>query len=249
MKRHVMILAALLLPCTTAWAALPTPASTANPATSAGQDELVVTGMRRDLDGYDERQPSVGLKRLADYAVQEVTVAGDTRDPARRHAEIFDMIRGALVLATSQGGVELATGDKVVEPLRLENYRSLTLASDGRPDAERTSFLVKVRLTPGVDAKTAIERIDRFVKAVPPVGRAEMKPSDDLTLTVVGPDQYRSQIIEAVAADARATAARFGPDYGVEIKGLDRPVEWSRASLTEVFLYLPITTTVVPKGR
>jgi hypothetical protein len=85
------------------------------------------------------------------------------------------------------------------------------------------------------------------MKAVPPVGRAEMKPAGDLTLSVVGPDQYRGQIVDLVAADARATAAKLGPDYAVEAKGLDRPVEWSRASLTEVFLYVPYTYSVVPK--
>jgi hypothetical protein len=76
-----------------------------------------------------------------------------------------------------------------------------------------------------------------------------MRPSGDLTLSIVGPDQYRSRIIDLVAADAKATAAKLGPDYAVEAKGLDRPVEWSRASLTEVFLYVPYAYTVVPVRR
>jgi hypothetical protein len=33
----------------------------------------------------------------------------------------------------------------------------------------------------------------------------------------------RGQIIDLVAADARATAAKMGTGYTVEIKGLDRP--------------------------
>ena len=37
-----------------------------------------------------------------------------------------------------------------------------------------------------------------------------------------------------------------GADSAV-VGGLDRPVEWSRASLTEVFLYVPYTYVVVPK--
>ena len=55
-----------------------------------------------------------------------------------------------------------------------------------------------------------------------------------LTLSIVAPDQYRGQILDLIAADARAIAARFGPDYAVEARGLDRPVEWRRASSTEV---------------
>jgi hypothetical protein len=76
-----------------------------------------------------------------------------------------------------------------------------------------------------------------------------MRAAGDLTLSVVGPDQYRGRIVDLIAADARATAAKLGPDYGVEASGLERPVEWSRASLTEVFLYLPYRYTVVPTPR
>ena len=221
----------------------------AQPTSSAGLNEVVVTASRRDADDYDERVPAVGLRRVADYAVQEVVIAGDTRDAAKRHDEIFAMIRGAIELAAKRNGIELATGELIVEPLLLSNYRQLTLKSDGRPDTDRTSFLVKTKLSEGVDAKAALDQIAAFVKAVPTVGRAEMKTGGGLTLSVVGPDKYRGQIIDIVAADARQTAAKLGPDYAVEIKGLDRPVEWSRASLTEVLLYVPYSYTVVPKGR
>ena len=212
-----------------------------------GNQEIVVTGLRREASDYDERIPAVGLRRVADYAVQEVVITGDTRDPDKRHDEIYQMIRGAIELAQKKGGIELATGEMIIEPLTLANYRNLTLKNDGRPDSDKTSFLIKTRLSGDVDAKEALNRISAFMKAVPAVGRAEMKPAGDLTLSVVGPDQYRAQIVDLVAADARATAARLGPDYAVEAKGLDRPVEWSRASLTEVFLYVPYSYSVVPK--
>jgi hypothetical protein len=211
------------------------------------KQEIMVTAMRREAKDYDDHVPAIGLRRVADFAVQEVVVTGDTRDPDKRHEEIYTMVRGAIELAAKRGGIELATGEMVVEPLTLANYRNLPLRTDGRPDSNRTTFLVKTRLAAGSDAKAALDRISAFVKAVPAVGRAELKPANDLTLSVVGPDQYRAQIIDLVAADARATAARLGPDYAVEAKGLDRPVEWSRASLTEVFLYVPYTYTVVPR--
>lgn len=215
----------------------------------SGLSEVVVTAARRNADDYDERAPAIGLRRVADFAVQQVTVTGDTRDAAKRRDEIFAMIRGAIELSAKRGGIELATGEMIVEPLTLANYRSLTLRSDGRPDTDRTSFLVKTRLSTAVDAKAALDRIDAFVKAVPTVGRAEMRRTGDLTLSVVGPDQYRGQIVDLVSTDARATAAKLGPEYAVEAKGVDRPVEWSRASLTEVFLYVPYSYSVVPKGR
>ena len=209
-------------------------------------DEIVVTASRREADDYDERVPAIGLRRTADFAVQEVVVTGDTRDQPKRRDEIFAMIRSAIERAGQSKGIELATGEMVVEPLTLTNYRNLALANDGRPDSERTSFLVKTRLA-GVDAKAALDRIAAFIKTVPTSGRAEMKASGDMTLSVVGPDQYRGEILDLVAVDARTTAARLGADYAVEARGLDRPVEWTRASLTEVLLYVPYNYTVRPR--
>ncbi len=217
------------------------------PAQVIGNQEVVVTGLRREASDYDERIPAIGLRRVADFAVQEVVITGDTRDPDKRHDEIYQMIRGAIELAQKKGGIELATGEMIIEPLTLANYRNLTLKTDGRPDSDKTTFLIKTRLSGGLDAKEALNRVSAFIKSVPAVGRAEMKPTGDLTLSVVGPDQYRGQIVDLVSADARATAAKLGPDYAVEAKGLDRPVEWSRASLTEVFLYVPYSYSVVPK--
>jgi hypothetical protein len=109
------------------------------------------------------------------------------------------------------------------------------------------TFLVKTPLGDGVDSKTALDRIDGFVKAVPAVGRALIEPTGDLTLSVVKPDQYRDQIVGLVADDANKMSQRFGADYGVEARGIDRQVEWSRAGLTDVFLYIPYQITVMPK--
>lgn len=220
-------------------------------AQNIGEAEIIVTGSRIARPGLDsmdpislDRPPAIGLKQLADFAVQQVTIVGDTRDEAKRRDEIFAMVKKAIELAGKRGGIELATGTYVVEPLTLANYRNLELEEDDeRDDVEQVSFLVKTRLT-GTDAKAALERIEAFVKAVPAVGRAEMEKEGDLTLSVVGPDRYRAAIVDLVAADARAMAARLGPAYTVRADGLDRAVQWSRASLTEVYLYVPYSYSV-----
>lgn len=210
--------------------------------------EVVVTARRRDASNYDDRVPAIGLRRLADYAVQQVMVTGDTRDPDTRHKEIFDMIRGAIALAAKSGDIELATGEMIVEPLTTANYGNLTLSPDRRPDTNTATFLVKTKLSAGNDAKAALSKISKFIKDVPAVGRAQMEAKGELTLSVVRPDQYRGAIIDLVAADAHMTAAKMGADYAVEAHGLERPVEWSRASLTEVFLYVPYSYAVVLRG-
>jgi hypothetical protein len=215
-------------------------------AVSVGSQEIVVTGVRANVDGYSAQTPAVGLKKVADFAIQPVTVTGDTRDSDQRHEEIYQTIRRAIELAGSYG-VQLAFGDVVVEPLTLANYRDLTLGTDNRPDTNKVELLVKAPLT-GADAKEATARIDRFLKAIKPIGRALIAPTDDLSLSVVAPDQYRPEIGRIIAADAAAMAAKFGPDYAVEVRGLNRPVDWTRASLTEVFLYIPYELVIRPKS-
>lgn len=215
-------------------------------AQDEGMQEVVVTAMRRDSDDYTEAMPAVGLRRKADFAVIEVTVSGDTRDKALREKEIYDMIRNAIA-AAPRAGVELAYGDRTLQTLTLANYRELSLRNDNRPDSQRVNFLVKVSLAGAMDAQGAQAAITGFVKSVKPVGRALMNESDDLTLSVVAPDQYRGAIADAIAADARAMAARVGEGYGVEIEGLNRPVEWARSGLSEVLLYMPYRLVVVPR--
>jgi hypothetical protein len=203
---------------------------------------------RRDQRVVDRPHPLVPVHIVDDEVAVELPI-GPGQALALRLARHRVHISGAIALAGKSGGIELATGEMVVEPLTLDNYRNLPLHSDGRPDTDKTSFLVKTRLSANGDAKAALDRISAFIKSVPTVGRAEMKSDGDLTLSIVSPDQYRGRIVELVAADARATAAKLGTDYAVEAKGLDRPVEWSRASLTEVFLYVPYSYTVVPARR
>jgi len=215
-------------------------------AQDEGAGEVIVTAMRRDSEDYSAEVPAVGLKRRADFAVVQVSVAGDSRDKAQREGEIYDMVRAA-IQAAPRAGVQLAYGERTLQPLSLANYRELTLTNDGRPDSQRTHFLVKVPLTGATDAQSAQTAITAFVKGVKPVGRALMTETDDLTLSVIAPDQYRGQITDAIAADALATSARFGDGYAVQVDGLSRPVEWARAGLSDVLLYMPYKLTVVPK--
>lgn len=235
------------------------------PAPGFAQDinsgEVVVSGTRARQTYMDPRTnraietgedasslPSVGLRRRADFALLPVIVAGDTRERDPRREEILTMVRSALELAR-RSGIELAVGDFFVVPLTADNYRTLAFLGDGRPDSERVAFFVKTRLGASADeANQAITRLEQFVRSVPAAGRAEMRAAGPLTLSIVGPDQYRSQILDMIATDARATAARFGPQQQVEAHGLDRPVEWRRAGVTEVFLYIPHRLVFRPAG-
>ena len=238
-------------------AALPAPAI----AQDLNAGEVVVTGSRARQTYIDPRTnravetgedgsglPSVGLRRRADFALLPVIISGDTRERDPRREEIMTMVRSALALA-GRSGIELAVGDFFVVPLTNENYRTLTFIGDGRPDSERVVFFIKTRLgTSAEEANAAITRLEQFVRSVPAAGRAEMRAAGPLTLSIVAPDQYRNSLLDQIATEARAIAARFGPDQRVEARGLDRPVEWRRAGITEVFLYIPHQLIFRPAG-
>src|SRR3954470_22936864 len=79
-------------------------------AVSVGSQEIVVTGSRVNVEGYSAQTPAVGLKKVADFAIQPVAVTGDTRETDLRHEEMYQTIRRAIELANSQG-VQLAFGE------------------------------------------------------------------------------------------------------------------------------------------
>ena len=64
---------------------------------------------------------------------------------------------------------------------------------------------------------------------------------------MANPDQYRDAIISLVAEDAKHSAELFGPDFTVNITGIDGQVAWSQISSTEVFLYIPYRLTITPR--
>ncbi|WP_428334243.1 TonB-dependent receptor [Novosphingobium sp.] len=215
-------------------------------AQDSGAQEVIVTAQRSRQDDYSASMPAVGLRRRADYAVQEVIITGDSREAAARQDEIYGMLANAIA-AAPRAGVTIASGDATLQAVTMANYRNLSLEKDNRPDSEKLTFLVKAPLSASAGAQAAEAKIAGFVKAVKPVGRALIATNDDLTFSVVGPDQYRTAIADIIAADAKILAAKFGDGYGVEVEGLNRPVEWARSGLSDVLLYIPYKLVVVPK--
>ncbi|KLE36023.1 TonB-dependent receptor [Aurantiacibacter luteus] len=209
------------------------------------RQEIIVTGSRIDQDDYSDYQPAVGLRRQADFLVQQVVIRGDTRDSEEREREIRAMLLRAIERAGS-AGVELAQGTYIVTRLTPQNAAELELVGDRRPDSELVSFLIKAPLA-GTNVQEAQRRIAAFVEGVPEVGRAQMDTVGDPTLSIVGPDSYRDAIIAEVAADSRRQAALVGADYAIELAGLNMPVQWTRAGPGEVLLFIPYELRVVPR--
>ncbi|NNC51632.1 MAG: TonB-dependent receptor [Erythrobacter sp.] len=208
--------------------------------------EIIVTGSRIQQDDFSAAMPAVGLRRPADFLVQTVAIRGDTRDPTQRRREIRAMLADA-VRRADRSGVELAYGDYILTRLTAENIEEIDLQRDNRPDSERVVFRVKARLGGTQTGEAAQAQIENYIQSVPEVGRAQMDSWGSSTLSIVGPDSYRSQIAQKIAEDANARAAQMGDNYAVEVEGLNMPVQWARSGPGEVLLYIPYKLTIVPR--
>ena len=219
-------------------------AAHAQDGNAPGLGEIVVTADRTNARYAQRERPVVGLLRPADSAVMQVAIVSDTREETVRKSEIYAVLLSALDHAAS-AGIELVSGDFELLPVTKANYKDLPMFSAGRIDTSQVRVMIKVKLTGS--AAAAEQRLTTFIKSIAKSGRGEMTKNGGLTLTIVNPDQYRDAIVKLVAENARHYAAMFGPDYAVQVSGVDGQIAWSQVSGTEVFLYVPYRYTIVPK--
>lgn len=236
-----LFLATALLATAAATATVPVFAQNAG---TPGLGEVVVTGNRLNARYAQQDRPVVGLRRQADAAVLQLSIASDSRDPETRKREIHAILLAALDRAAA-AGLDLVTGGFELTPVTKASYQDLPLVSAGRVDTSQATLMVKVKLAGSITA--AEQRLDAFIKSVPRTGRGTIDKAGGLSLTIVNPDQYRDAIVQLVADNARHYAAMFGPDYAVQASGVDGQVSWSQVSGTDVFLYVPYRYTIVPK--
>ena len=236
-----LFLATALLATAAATATVPVFAQNAG---TPGLGEVVVTGNRLNARYAQQDRPVVGLRRQADAVVLQLSIASDSRDPETRKREIHAILLAALDRAAA-AGLDLVTGGFELTPVTKASYQDLPLVSAGRVDTSQATLMVKVKLAGSITA--AEQRLDAFIKSVPRTGRGTIDKAGGLSLTIVNPDQYRDAIVQLVADNARHHAAMFGPDYAVQVSGVDGQVSWSQVSGTGVFLYLPYRYTIVPK--
>ncbi len=183
-------------------------------------------------------QPVIGMRQRADFLVVQVSLTSDSRDGQVRKTEIHTMLLDALAKAPG-ASVELATGTPVLTALTRANYQNVNLAWAGREDTSKTDIMIKVPLS--ASAAETEKRVDAFIASLKRTGRGTIYKAGGRQLALKNPNQHREQIVRLIAADARANAEIFGPDYRVFVDGIDRQVQWTQVSDTDVFLYLPYT--------
>lgn len=221
------------------------PVATAQQSTSSDLSaNIIVTAQRSDGEYFEDEQPVIGLRRKADFAAQSVALTSDSRDEDTRKREIYAMMENALAKATG-AGVDLVYGDYELKKITRANFRDLVIFNGRRPDTSEMRFYVQRSLSDST--ADADKSISAYIKSVAAVGRSLLEKRGDLALTIVGPDQYRDQIVQMIAAESTKYASFFGPDYGVEISGLNEQLVWTQVSAADVFLYIPYRFTIRPK--
>lgn len=221
-------------------------------ATPAAAQEIVVTGSRIQRD-YEDREPAtvpvITVPRRADNLIVAVRVVNDTRDAAGRSDELIRTLRSMARAAASQPDIALSIQvDGQLVAFNEDMVTSLALGIDGnRADTSTASLIVKTPIRPGDTLDSASGRIVQFVTRIDKAGRSLVNINGGWQLSIIDPGQYRPAVLEAIAADARETSARFGTGYAVEVSGMANSLAWVQSGPLDLSLFIPYQMSITPK--
>jgi hypothetical protein len=210
----------------------------AGPA-AAQLEEIVVTASRSsDYSDYSE-MPAVTLVRPADFLVQAIQLINDSRSPDLRRTEIRSTIEKLLKRAAESRNFALSYGQGFLLPVSLDDESLQIIESERRTDTSTVDIFVKVTLAANDDTRQRILELRRFIEKAELVGRTEIDPRGDVGLSIVGPERYRPQILERIAAENAALVKLMGANCRVRVGGLEHRVQWERTAVAELTLYIP----------
>jgi len=209
-------------------------------------EEVVVSGIRASSgDFYDI--PAITIKKNADFLVQNIKLVNDSRSKDLRKKEIVKSINGLIKSSKRIKNIELSYGGDFLEPIKL-NDDSLELVEDrDRVDTSFVKIYVKVAYEESLGAKAQINALSEFISNAKTVGRTEIDTLDDIGLSIVGPEQYRYEILRAIAAENKKIQVAIGGSCEMSIKGLEGRVEWERVSIGQLMLYIAHSVEVTCK--
>ena len=201
-------------------------------------EEIVVTGERVSGDDYS-RIPAIVLERRADFLVQRVELTNDTRAADARTKELHQTIRDMVADATKHPGIALSYGDEFLIPITATAYEVPLNPGGKRPDTSSADLYVKMALGAKDNVREAIATLVDFIKKARVSGRTEIRPKDDVGLSLVAPEKYRYEIIAKITEDARRLQAAVGARCRIELTGLSNRVSWKRSDVSTLTLYIP----------
>ena len=209
-------------------------------ATMAQLEEVVVTGAR--VDFYE--MPAVTVVKEADFLVQNIRLVNDSRSPDLRREEILGTIEAMLRRAGRMSGMALSYGTGFLEPIDLTDDSLQLIEDRQRIDTSYVDIYAKVEFEANRSARDQIAALREFISSAEIVGRTEIEPLGDIGLSIVGPEQYRYEIIQAIADENRRLKEALTSECEVSVTGLESRVQWERTSVSELTLYIPYSLEV-----
>lgn len=199
--------------------------------------EIVVTGSRITVDYYV--MPSVTVKKKADFLVQNIRLVNDSRSPDLRKAEIIETIENLIRRSKSMDGMALSYGKGFLEPINLDDESLQLLEDRQKTDTSYIDIYAKVALNADRSSRAQIADLREFISGAKTAGRTEILPLGDIGLSIVGPEQYRYEIIQKIAAENSKISRAMNAACEITIGGLEGRVQWERTGVSELTLYIP----------
>ncbi|MEM7433232.1 MAG: hypothetical protein AAF351_15025 [Pseudomonadota bacterium] len=204
-----------------------------------GLEEIVVTGTRISDSYYDApSMPAVTLAKEADFLIQNIRLVNDSRAPNLRREEIITTIENLLRRAKSMQGMALSYGTGFLEPVDLDEVAVQMLEDRQRIDTSYINVVAKIEFDPKRDPKKQIEDLREFVDGTKKAGRTEILRQGDIGLSIVGPEQYRYEIIKKIGAENTRVLEAIGSNCDVSVGSLENRVQWQRTGIGELTLYI-----------
>lgn len=204
------------------------------------QESVVVTGSRI------ESMPGVTLKRQGDFLLIDVLITSDSREYALRKSEIEKTVDDLLAKATVEKDITVSIdANGLIYPLL--SSENLPLTSGNRPDTSLTKLVLRTPIPKNVtDIQPLVTRLDLFADTIEGEGRTTVETSGTPDVSIVNPDQYRMDVINAVLDEVDGVTKRLGPNYRVIIDGLDERMKSQNTDNINVLFYIPYHYKVVP---
>ena len=183
--------------------------------------------------------PAVTITKTADFLVQNIRLVNDSRSPNLRKTEIIETIENLIRRSRSMEGMALSYGRGFLEPINLDDESLQLLEDRQRVDTNYIDIYAKVAFGLDRSSKVQIADLREFISGAKKAGRTEILPLGDIGLSIVGPEQYRYEIIEKIAAENAKVSQVMNAECEITIGGLEGRVQWERTSVSELTLYIP----------
>lgn len=209
----------------------------------AQEDEIIVTATKRETS-----VPGIVLEKRGDFLLLEVDMENDSRGLDIRMQEISDTVDNIIAAAEADPTIELSiVGDgDMVRPLSLENFKT-GIRPGARPDTSIAYLKVKTPIPETVaDSYKLATKLGKFIEKMDEVGRTQINASDEISVSVVNPYQYRKDVLKLVLSEIKEVTSALGPDYRAVINGIDGEVNWVRSGDLSLAFYLPYEYSLIP---